>query len=88
MAATEVPRQVREDILRDIATWPLAMQGVADSKRGCRATTTVRRTKRTGAKAEDSQWGFVSNWPPHLLPLMNPEAAVISGDESACTKGQ
>jgi hypothetical protein len=29
MAATEVPRQVREDILRDIATWPLALENVA-----------------------------------------------------------
>jgi hypothetical protein len=29
MAATEIPRKVREDLLRDLATWPLALEGVA-----------------------------------------------------------
>jgi hypothetical protein len=28
-AATEVPRQVREDLQRDLATWPSALQGAA-----------------------------------------------------------
>jgi hypothetical protein len=28
-AATEMPRKVREDLLRDLATWPLAVEDVA-----------------------------------------------------------
>jgi hypothetical protein len=29
MAATEIPRQAREDLLHDIATWPLVLEDVA-----------------------------------------------------------
>ena len=29
MAASEIPRQVREDLLHDLATWPLALESVA-----------------------------------------------------------
>ena len=29
MSCTELPRAAREDILRDIATWPLALEDVA-----------------------------------------------------------
>jgi hypothetical protein len=29
MAASEIPRSVKEDLLRDLATWPLALEGVA-----------------------------------------------------------
>jgi hypothetical protein len=29
IAATEIPRNVREELLHDLATWPLALEGVA-----------------------------------------------------------
>jgi hypothetical protein len=29
MAASEIPRQVREDLLHDLATWPLVLESVA-----------------------------------------------------------
>ena|SRR5215472_2871457 len=46
MSATELPREVREDILRDIASWPLALDEV-----GARQTRLPRR--RNGARSDD-----------------------------------
>jgi len=46
MSATELPREVREDVLRDIASWPLALDEVAH-----RQTRLPRR--RNGARSDD-----------------------------------
>jgi hypothetical protein len=48
MSATEIPRNVREDVLREIATWPLALEEVAD-----RQTRLPRR--RNGRKDDESE---------------------------------
>jgi hypothetical protein len=37
MSAAEIPRAVREDILREIATWPLAVQETAHRPKPARA---------------------------------------------------
>jgi len=46
MSATELPRSVREDVLRDIASWPLALEDVK-----ARQSRLPRR--RNGARRDD-----------------------------------
>jgi hypothetical protein len=48
-SATELPRHVREDLLRDLATWPLAIEEVAHRQ------SRLPRGRRDGQSSEDDQ---------------------------------
>jgi hypothetical protein len=48
MSATEIPREVREDVLREIATWPLALEEVSHKQ------SALPRRRRNGATADVS----------------------------------